>query len=76
MQPTRQLIDEIYRDRVLRARRMTPEQKLFAGRELFDFGCTFVRAGIQNQNPGASEERVNELLRERLALQRRLEDRR
>ena len=76
MEPTRQLIDEIYRDKVLRARRMPAAEKLFAGRELFDFGCIFTRAGIQNQNPGADEERVSEMLRERLALQRRLENRR
>ena len=36
MQPTPELIDQLYRDRVLCARRMPPEEKLLAGAELYD----------------------------------------
>ena len=48
------------------------EQKFLAGPELFDFACELARAGIRDQNPGADEAQVEALLRERLALARRL----
>jgi hypothetical protein len=39
MQPTRELIDSIYRERVLRAREMPVGYKLMVGAELFDGAC-------------------------------------
>jgi hypothetical protein len=36
MEPTQELIDDIYRQKVLRARAMPPEEKLFAGIRLFE----------------------------------------
>ena len=76
MQPTKELIDEIYRERVVRARRTPPQEKFLAGAELFEFACKVTVAGIRNQFPDASEERVREILRQRLELGRRLEERR
>jgi len=61
------LSDELYRDDVRIAREMTPEQKFLAGAELFDYACRITLAGIRSQNPEANEERVQEILRERLA---------
>lgn len=75
MKPTEQLKDELYRERVLRAKRMPPEEKLLAGGRLFDHACRITTEGIRNQHPHASEERVGEILAERLALRRRLEGR-
>jgi hypothetical protein len=74
MEPTQQLIDELFRERVLRARQMTPEQKLLAGATLFEDVCERMAAGIRDENPGADEEKVQDLLRQRLALLRRLEN--
>jgi hypothetical protein len=72
MGPTQELIDDIYRERVLRARRTPIEQKVLAGAELFEFACQITCAGIRQENPGADEARVQALLRDRLALARRL----
>jgi hypothetical protein len=72
MESIKELADEIYRERVLRARRTPIEQKILAGPELFELACEFTRAGIRHQNPGVDEAQVEAMLRERLALARRL----
>ena len=72
MSPTQGLIDNIYRERVLRARRTPVEQKVLAGAELFESACQMTCAGIRLENPAADEARVQALLRDRLALARRL----
>lgn len=69
-----QLIDEIYRERVLRARRTPPEEKLLAGAELFDLACQIMMDGIRDEHPEAAEPEVWRLLTQRLALLRRLEE--
>ena len=74
MEPTRELIDELYREKVRRAREMSPEEKLLAGPRLFDFGCRIMTDGIRHQNPGITEEEVERLLQQRLDLGRRLEE--
>ena len=51
MQPTQEMIDDIYRERVLRARRMTVAEKFLAGGDLFDDVCERMRAGIRSQFP-------------------------
>jgi hypothetical protein len=71
--PIKELADAIYRERVLRARRMSPEQKFLAGAELFEMACQITLAGIRHQNPNADEHRVQEIFHQRLALARRLE---
>jgi hypothetical protein len=72
MEPIKELADAIYRERVLRARRTPIEQKILAGAELFELACQITCAGIRHQNPEADEATVQALLRERLALGRRL----
>lgn len=74
MQPTRELIDELYREEVRDARAMSPEEKMLAGPRLFEFACRIMADGIRDQNPGISEEEVDRLVDERLSLGRRLED--
>ncbi|MBU4272819.1 MAG: hypothetical protein KKE86_03530 [Planctomycetes bacterium] len=74
MKPTKELIDDLYRERVEAARRMSPEDKLLAGARLFDRSCRIMADGIRAQFPEADERRVNEILRERLALARQLEE--
>jgi hypothetical protein len=76
MEPTRELIDELYRQRVLRARQMPPEEKFLEGARLFDYACRITRDGIRHQYPDADEEHVEQILRQRLALRRRLEQQR
>lgn len=72
MEPTKELDDALYRERVHRARRMTPEQKFLAGPRLFDRACRIMLEGIRHQFPDADEARAQQILDERLALLRRL----
>ena len=76
MEPSKELIDDIYRERVLRARRTPPEEKFLDGPRLFDLSCRIMLDGIRDQFPDADEQRVREILSQRLALLRRLEHRR
>lgn len=74
MEPTQELVDAIYKERVLRARRTPPEEKLRAGPELFDLVCRIMLDGLRNENPGADEEQLRKLLTARLALLKKLEN--
>jgi hypothetical protein len=67
------LADALYRERVLRARRTPPEQRMLDGARLFDLGCTVTLAGIRTQHPDWTEHEIARELRRRLALARRLE---
>ena len=71
--PTRELMDDLFRQRVLAARAMSPEEKLLAGARLFDRTCRIMTDGIRHEYPEADDRRVQEILAERLALARRLE---
>ena len=73
MKPTKELIDELFLDKVLAAREMPPEEKLVAGLRLFEHSCRIMLDGLRDENPDADEDRLQQLLRERLALIRRLE---
>ena len=74
MGPTDELIDRLYRERVLWARAQPPAEKLWAGPRLFDCACRITMCGIRARHPQADEEEVLRILRQRLALARRLED--
>ena len=74
MEPTRALGDQLYCEEVFAARAMTPEEKLLAGPRLFDFACRIAMDGIRQQFPDAEEQRVREILAERVELGRRLEN--
>lgn len=75
MKPTQELIDALYLDKVRSARQMTPEQKFFAGPRIFERSCRIMLDGLRHENPEADEETLQRLLRDRLALVRRLEGR-
>ena len=72
MGPTQELVDSIYWERVLRARRTPLETKLLLGPELFEEACRRVADGIRNEYPDADEQRVQEILQARLDLLERL----
>jgi hypothetical protein len=74
MEPTQELIDDLFRERVLRARRTSPEEKLLQGPQLFDMCCRIMADGIRDQYPEADEQRVQEILAQRIAILRRLEN--
>lgn len=68
------LSDELYLEKVLRARAMSGEAKLLAGLQLFEFDCEVMKAGIRDQYPDADEAEVLARLRERFELRRRREE--
>lgn len=72
MKPTQQLIDDLYLAKVRAARAMSPADKLLAGPRLFARSCRIMLDGLRHENPGADEERLQQLLRDRLALLRRV----
>ena len=67
------LIDELYRERVLRARSALPANKILAGQRLFESACEITMLGIRRQFPGLSEGQHREILRQRLAMRRQYE---
>ncbi|MFI5380435.1 MAG: hypothetical protein ACHRHE_14145 [Tepidisphaerales bacterium] len=75
MEPTPELIDALRRDKIDAARRMSAEQKFLASGSLFDAVVERMLAGIRMQHPNVSEEDAMAMLRQRLAIARRLENR-
>lgn len=71
--PFAPLIDDLYRERVVRARRTSPEEKFLAGEELFEWACSITLAGIRNENPEFSDEDCKRELDRRLELRERME---
>jgi hypothetical protein len=74
MLSTDELIEDLDRDKLEAARRMRPGEKLLAGPRLFDFACKFALADIRRRNPDATQDRLIELLRERVQIGLELED--
>jgi hypothetical protein len=71
--PYEPMIDELYRQEVLEARRMSPEDKLILGERLFRWACAITLEGIRFQNPDATDDECQRALRERIELGKRLE---
>lgn len=72
-EPSKELIDQIERDKLRRAAKMSPGDRLLAGPRSFDLACAFTKAGLRAQNPDATEAEIPEILRARLRLTRKLE---
>jgi hypothetical protein len=68
------LIDQLYREEVERARKLTPAQRIEAAFELTDMAFSIMEAGIRAQHPEADDAEIVRLARERIALARRVED--
>lgn len=66
MEPTKELIDSIYVEKVLRARRQSGDEKLLDGARLFDMACVRMRDGIRHAYPSADAEEVERRLRNQL----------
>jgi len=62
------LIDELYREEVVGARRMSLENKFLLGESLFFSACEVTLAGIRHQNPDFNEEQCQAELKRRLKL--------
>jgi len=75
MEPTRDLADELFRERVRRALQTPPEERLLDGPRLFDLSCRIMADGIRAEYPEADEEQVQKILAQRIKLLRQLEER-
>ncbi len=73
--PFAPLIEELYREEVVKARAMSPEEKFLAGEELFEYACSITLAGIKFQNPEFSPEECRQELNRRLEWRERMEQR-
>lgn len=73
MDDIKELAEDIFHDRILRARQEDPGAKFLDSLKLFDFACSWTEAGIRAEFPAADDAEVKRILRERIELQRRLE---
>jgi hypothetical protein len=67
------LADQLYRERVLRARRTPPEQHILDGPRLFDYACSITMAGLRSEFPHACDQELRQALHRRLEIARKLE---
>lgn len=74
MDNIKELADEIYADRLQRARERRPMLKLLDGFELFDEVCQRMRAGIRCDFPNADAAEVETILRRRVDRLREIEE--
>ncbi len=73
MEPTKELIDAIDRDKIRQAIAMTPGQRMLSGPELYDLARMFMLAGIRNSHPDADEQEVRRMAQQRLDWGRKME---
>ncbi|MFO1484184.1 MAG: hypothetical protein U1F71_12570 [Verrucomicrobiaceae bacterium] len=64
----------IFRDQVLQARRMTEGERLQAGLEQGDFSTGMMLSGVKMDFPEADDRTALTILRQRLAILRRVEE--
>ena len=67
------LADELYRERVLRARRVPAEERILDGPRLFDYACAITLSGLRHEMPTATDSELRLALRRRLELARQLD---
>jgi len=68
------IINELDEESVQDALRMTDEQKLRAGGDLFEYACVITLAGIRSEHPHFTHDEAFEELRRRIEEQDRHED--
>jgi hypothetical protein len=68
-------MDADYKRRVERSRQMTPEERFYGTLEMIDLSRELMRAGIRMQVPGADEDDVRRIMRERIRTAQAIESR-
>lgn len=66
------LIDQLYREEILHARKQTPQQRVQAAFDLAPFAHGLMMDGIRAQHPHADEAEVWRIACRRIAIARRL----
>jgi hypothetical protein len=73
MEPTKELADELFRDKVRAARNASPLEQLLAGPRLFERSCRLMASGFRHRYPNASESEIQNMVKEQLRRLRWLE---
>ena len=69
------LMDDIFREKVRRARAEKVSGELsLGGIDLFELALLSIRAGVRHERPTATEEEIEQEVRRRLAIKRRLDE--
>ena len=74
MNPHQPFIDQLYREEILRARKLTPQQRLRAIFEVTKFALRMMRGSLRHHHPEADDAEILRLARERIAKVRRLNE--
>jgi hypothetical protein len=69
-----QLENEIFRSKVMRARRMSFSEKFALGAQLFDENMAVMRGAIRSDHPDFTDDQIEDEVIRRLAIARKLED--
>lgn len=69
-----QLQEQIFADKVRRARETPIEEKILEGPRLFDLNAEIIKGAIRSQFPGYSEEQINCEYFRRLQIARSIDD--
>ena len=69
------LMDDIFREKVRRARaEKLPGEVSLGGLDLFESVLSSIRAGVRHERPRATEAEIEQEVRRRLAIKRRLDE--
>jgi hypothetical protein len=72
--PSQDLVDQLYRQQILLARRIPPEEKLLDGLRLFERSCGLMADGIRAELPEADGQQVREILIRRISRLRQIDE--
>ncbi len=68
------MVDAIHRDQIMRARKMTPEERFAEAMDLMDFSYEVMECGVRTDHPDATDEEVTQILRKKLSRLRHMSD--
>ena len=74
MNPHQPLINELYREEILRSRDQTPQERMAGAFAIAPLARALMYAGIRRQHPEADEAGLLRLARERIAKGRRMNE--
>jgi hypothetical protein len=74
MNPHQPLIDQLYREQILRARKQSPEARFRGCMEITELAFQIMRAGVRHQFPEADPAELVSRGRERIAKGRRMDE--
>jgi hypothetical protein len=74
MEPTQEMVDELFRERIRRGGDTPPDQKILDSLRSFDLSCRLMDDGIRHEFPDADDAEVRRIRSERINRIRKLEE--